>query len=180
MARDNVAIAEGRNSVIQQLNLTLSAGDDVIFARPLLAMSNPVSEAMAMDDWMDEEFWAEKLRDGRARDQAAGRTLTGTHRDDLLVTMRQKNQDAALCSTGEQKAMLIAVILAHADMMAGQGGAQLILLLDEVAAHLDAQRRAALYEILAEKQAQIWLTGTDKNLFADIAGNLRHDIALMV
>ena len=79
--------------------------------------------------------------------------------------MRQKGQAAALCSTGEQKAMLIAIILAHADLVAERRGSRLILLLDEVAAHLDPARRAALYEQLADRAGQVWMTGTDASLF---------------
>ncbi len=100
---------------------------------------------------------------------AAQRTLTGPHRDELLVTMAGKDQPAALCSTGEQKAMLIAITLAHAGLAAGERPG--ILLLDEVAAHLDPLRRAALFERLQGGKAQVWLTGTELAPFAGMGGD---------
>jgi DNA replication and repair protein RecF len=104
----------------------------------------------------------------RARDRAAQRTLSGPHRDDLDVTMAGKEAPAATCSTGEQKAMLIAITLAHAGLAAaGRPG---VLLLDEVAAHLDPVRRAALFERLSAGRAQVWLTGTERAPFAAILG----------
>ena len=97
-------------------------------------------------------------------------TLTGPHRDDLGVTMAAKNQPAALCSTGEQKAMLIAITLAHAEWGTASGPEPhpRLLLLDEVAAHLDPLRRAALFERLAATGAQIWMTGTETAPFAEV------------
>ena len=89
----------------------------------------------------------------------AGRTLVGPHRDELAVTMAGKDQPAADCSTGEQKAMLISITLAHAGLL--EGARPAVLLLDEVAAHLDPLRRAALFERLREGSAQVWLTGTE-------------------
>lgn len=110
---------------------------------------------------------ARDLAQGRARDAAAGRTLAGPHRTDLAVTHLDKTQDAALCSTGEQKALLLGLILAHADLVAERAGAHPVLLLDEIAAHLDPSRRAALFDRLAGK-GQVWMTGTEPGLFADI------------
>ena len=115
---------------------------------------------------MDQYSLAGALRAGRARDLAAQRTLTGPHRDELLVTMAGKDQPAALCSTGEQKAMLIAITLAHAGLAAGERPG--LLLLDEVAAHLDPLRRAALFDRLRGGKAQVWLTGTELPPFAEI------------
>ncbi|MCJ2183278.1 DNA replication and repair protein RecF, partial [Novosphingobium sp. 1949] len=118
-------------------------------------------------------------RESRPRERAAGRTLTGPHRDDLRVTMAGKNQPAADCSTGEQKAMLIAIVLAHSHLMEhpGHDGAQdrlderpRLLLLDEVAAHLDPIRREALFARLREGHAQVWLTGTEPAPFEAILG----------
>ncbi len=97
------------------------------------------------------------------RDRRAARTLTGPHRDELLVHMAAKGQPAALCSTGEQKAMLIAIVLAHAELAAaGRAG---VLLLDEVAAHLDPLRREALFDRLRAGGSQAWLTGTEAGPF---------------
>jgi DNA replication and repair protein RecF len=157
MAEHGGAMAEARADTLQALEVQIDALTDGPFAQPTLALERkgPV-EAGAL---------AAALRSGRARDRAAGRALAGPHRDDLIVTMRQKGQPAALCSTGEQKAMLIAIILAHADLVAERRGSRLILLLDEIAAHLDPARRAALYEQLADRSGQVWMTGTDAALF---------------
>ena len=109
---------------------------------------------------------AEALRRGRARDAAAGRTLDGPHRTDLDVLHVDKRQPAALASTGEQKALLLGLILAHAELVAARVGGAPVLLLDEVAAHLDPARRAALFERL-QGRGQVWMTGTEEALFAD-------------
>jgi DNA replication and repair protein RecF len=113
-----------------------------------------------------EDQYRKILRDSRIRDQAAGRTLSGPHRSDLSVTHGPKQMPARLCSTGEQKALLIGIVLAHARAVKiGFGGMSPILLLDEVAAHLDRSRRAGLYAELASLGGQVWMTGTDRALF---------------
>ncbi len=99
---------------------------------------------------------------------AAGRTLIGPHRTDLAATYRAKGVPAAQCSTGEQKALLISLVLANARALRAEIGSAPILILDEVAAHLDAARRAALYEEIAALGAQAWMTGTGADLFADL------------
>jgi len=104
----------------------------------------------------------------RARDLAAGRSLLGPHRTDLSALYLSKGMPAKECSTGEQKALLISIILANARALAEQIGAPPILLLDEVAAHLDAQRRAALYTEINNLKAQAWMTGTGPELFEDL------------
>ena len=105
----------------------------------------------------------------RARDAAAGRTLDGPHLTDLAVTHRAKGIAAADASTGEQKALLIRLVLAHAGLIAEITGLAPVLLLDEVVAHLDPQRRRALYDWLDRLNAQVWMTGADPAGFADIA-----------
>jgi DNA replication and repair protein RecF len=110
---------------------------------------------------------ARALAAGRARDRAAQRTLDGPHRDELEVRLATKNIPAALASTGEQKAMLIAITLAHAGL--ASAGRPNVLLLDEVAAHLDPRRREALFERLLAGPAQVWLTGTEVAPFAGLA-----------
>lgn len=112
-----------------------------------------------------ETYFLETLRDLRHRDRAAGRTLTGPHRADLKVVHLEKNIDASLCSTGEQKALLIGLILAHAQLTKSISGLTPILLLDEVAAHLDPQRRAALFDRIDALGGQAFMTGTDQSLF---------------
>lgn len=114
------------------------------------------------------------LAEGRFRDMAAGRTLVGPHRADLYGVFVAKGVPARDCSTGEQKALLISLILANARAIAGQIGAPPILLLDEVAAHLDAERRAALYSEITALGAQAWMTGTGRELFDSLTPDALH------
>ena len=144
----------------ERLSAELEALPEAPFARPRLVLTASGPRAA--------EALAEELARQRPRDRAAQRTLTGPHRDDLEVAMAGKDAPAASCSTGEQKAMLIAITLAHAGLAAaGRPG---VLLLDEVAAHLDPLRRDALFERLSAGQAQVWLTGTEPAPFAGILG----------
>ena len=106
------------------------------------------------------------LADGRRRDMAAGRTLAGPHRSDLRAVYLAKGVEAGQCSTGEQKALLISLILANARALAADLGRAPVLLLDEVAAHLDVSRRAALYDEICALGAQAIMTGTEAELFA--------------
>ncbi len=108
------------------------------------------------------------LADNRARDLAAGRTLIGPHRADLYAVYAAKGVPAKDCSTGEQKALLVSLILANARALAADFGAPPLLLLDEVAAHLDANRQAALYDEICALGAQAWMTGTGPELFATL------------
>jgi DNA replication and repair protein RecF len=114
------------------------------------------------------------LAAGRRDDYRAGRTRFGPHRADLEAVYAAKDMDAAQCSTGEQKALLISLVLANARALAAETGAAPILLLDEVAAHLDAARRAALYDELLGLQGQAWLTGTGPDLFEDLGARAQH------
>ena len=126
---------------------------------------------LALEGWTGAgETLAADLAESRRRDAAAGRALVGPHRSDLAVTHLGKQQAAALCSTGEQKALLLGLILAHADLVAERTGAAPVLLLDEVAAHLDPLRRAALFDRLSGK-GQVWMTGTEDALFSDLGGD---------
>jgi DNA replication and repair protein RecF len=111
------------------------------------------------------------LAAGRARDTAAGRALTGPHRGDLAVRHRQKDRPAAECSTGEQKALILNLVLAQASRLSGaKASPNPIVLLDEVAAHLDQSRRAALFDEIEALGLQAFLTGTDEALFYDLKG----------
>ena len=132
-----------------------------------------------LDGWMEnalvnepatavEDRYREILRDSRARDAAAGRTLDGPHLTDLQVIYAPKNMPARDASTGEQKALLIGLVLAHANLVAEMTGITPLLLLDEVVAHLDPARRKALFDELAKLGAQVWMTGADPAAFADI------------
>jgi DNA replication and repair protein RecF len=155
MAEHGAAIAEARAATIDALGQRLAAAPVGPFARASLVL---------------EGGEAGDFSSSRSRDAAAGRTLAGPHRADLAVTHLGKSQPAALCSTGEQKALLIGLILGHADLVAERAGRRPILLLDEIAAHLDPLRRAALFERLGQAGGQVWMTGTEASLFAGIGG----------
>jgi DNA replication and repair protein RecF len=157
MADHGAAIAEARAAAVAALGDRLAGAPEGPFARAGLALEGG-----------EEADLAQALALGRARDAAAGRTLAGPHRTDLVVTHLGKNQPASLCSTGEQKALLIGLILAFADLVAERAGRPPILLLDEIAAHLDPLRRAALFERLGSAGGQVWMTGTEPGLFPGI------------
>src|SRR5512140_198570 len=137
------------------------------------------SARIMLDGWMEnalgsepatavEDRYRQILRDGRARDAAAGRTLDGPHLTDLQVIYAPKNMPARDASTGEQKALLIGLVLAHANLVAEMTGITPLLLLDEVVAHLDPERRTALCIELARLGAQVWMTGADPAASTDI------------
>jgi len=108
------------------------------------------------------------LKENRARDAAAGRSLEGPHLTDLVVHYREKAIAASNASTGEQKALLIGLVLAHAALVGNMTGTAPVILLDEVVAHLDPDRRAALFDALGGLGSQVWMTGADPSAFADI------------
>jgi DNA replication and repair protein RecF len=159
MAEHGGAIAQARDAAVAALAGRLADAPDGPFARADLAL----------EGWQEGDL-SRELAAGRARDAAAGRTLTGPHRSDLAVTHLGKNRPAGRCSTGEQKALLLGLVLAHADLVAERAGRRPILLLDEVAAHLDPLRREALFERLATAGGQVWMTGTERSLFQGVGG----------
>ncbi len=149
----------GRAALVDTLMARIAGMPAEPFARPALTYAPGGAD--------NAEALSQVLYEGRARDRAAQRTLSGPHRDELEVVHAAKRVAAAQSSTGEQKAMLVAITLAHA-ALAAQGRAG-VLLLDEVAAHLDPLRRAALFEQLAQSGAQVWMTGTEIAPFESIA-----------
>ncbi|MGE3691788.1 MAG: DNA replication/repair protein RecF [Novosphingobium sp.] len=151
IAGNGALVARARADMVAGLEAALAHLPEAPFARPALAY--------AAGGPLDETELKAALADGRRHDRAAQRTLTGPHRDDLAVSLAAKGQPAAECSTGEQKAMLIALVLAHAALL--DRTRPQLLLLDEVAAHLDPLRREALFDRLGESGAQVWLTGTE-------------------
>jgi DNA replication and repair protein RecF len=161
MAEHGVRLAENRAEMVEALCRRIALQPESVFARAGLSLQGWLAGGASL---------AETLRLGRRQDQAAGRTLAGPHRTDLVVTHLGKDQPAALCSTGEQKALLIGLILAHAELVAERSGHRPILLLDEIAAHLDPSRRAALFERLSAAGGQVWMTGTEGSLFAETGG----------
>jgi len=165
MAEAGARIGAARTRALDRL--ASAAGDaQTAFPAADLALTGP--DGIAPPETAEDI--AAALAGGRARDLAAGRTLSGPHRADLAARYRDKDMDAAACSTGEQKALLISLVLANARALAAEGGAAPVLLLDEVAAHLDAGRRAALYDEIGALGAQAFLTGTDPELFDHLAG----------
>ena len=161
MAEHGAAIDAARRETVTMLAARLADQPDGPFARA----------GLALEGWTGAgDTLAADLTASRARDAAAGRALVGPHRSDLAVTHLGKNQAAGLCSTGEQKALLLGLILAHADLAAERTGSPPVLLLDEVAAHLDPVRRAALFDRLADK-GQVWMTGTEDALFNGIGSD---------
>ena len=161
MAEHGAAIDAARRAGVALLAERLAAQPESVFARAGLALEGWQGEAPQL---------ARDLAEGRRRDAAAGRALAGPHRADLIVTHLGKRQPANLCSTGEQKALLLGLVLAHAELVAERTDRTPILLLDEVAAHLDPGRRAALFERLAGR-GQTWMTGTEPELFDSVPGN---------
>ena len=163
MAEHGAAIAAARAETVAALAARLAAQPAGPFARAAIALEGWGGDAAAL---------ADALRTCRARDAAAGRTLAGPHRADLDVRHVDKDRAAALASTGEQKALLLSIVLAHAELVAARRGQAPLLLLDEVAAHLDPARRAALFARLAP-MGQVWMTGTEPALFADVPAGAR-------
>jgi DNA replication and repair protein RecF len=166
-----VAVAAQRAETVGRLQQALAARNDPASVLP--------PRAIALKGWIEElvrqrpaaeveDRYREVLRDNRGRDAAAGRTLDGPHLTDLAVTHARKNIQAADALTGEQKALLIGLILAHASLIAEMSGFAPVLLLDEVVAHLDPARRAALYDEIERLGAQVWMTGADPAAFAEL------------
>ena len=134
--------------------------------KAVLEATGAVGERLGEHSGVEVEDWfRQALGAGRGRDAAAGATLAGPHRSDLAIRHGEKNLPAMDCSTGEQKALLISIIMANARVHRAAGKGAPILLLDEVAAHLDGDRRAALVAQIAGFGTQAWLTGTDRALF---------------
>lgn len=158
MAEAGTGLATGRREALAGL---LAAQDDAsAFPR-----AEAVLEGEFEEEDMDADAFRARLHDGRPRDGLAGRTLFGPHRSDLAVRYAAKDVPASACSTGEQKALLVSLILANARALTAKTGAPPILLLDEIAAHFDADRRALLFGEIEALGAQAWMTGTEWALF---------------
>jgi DNA replication and repair protein RecF len=173
MAAQGVAVAAARREGVERLD-EACAGARGPFPRARLALAGTV------EAWLDdlpalavEERFRAALKDSRAADAVAGGATIGPHRSDLAVTHAGKGIPAEGLSTGEQKALLISIVLAHALLQRQTRGEPPLLLLDEVAAHLDTARRDALFETLLGLESQVWLTGTDAALFAPLRQTAR-------
>lgn len=170
MASKGAAIAKARWQTLTKLQDEIEARIGGAFPKAVIALEGEAEALLSAGADEDDvaEFIKMALLTDRGIDRRAGRTLRGVHKSDLLVTHFNKNMPAKDCSTGEQKALLISLILAHAR---SQSERKPLLLLDEVAAHLDESRRAALAEELVELKTQVFLTGTDANLFCAFDGS---------
>jgi len=181
MATNGVAVAAARREVVARLaaaaRIRAAGADEVDEAFPRAE----VAVAGSIEAWLDEmpalaaeDTLRARLHDSRRIDALVGGAAEGPHRSDLLVRHAGKDMPADQCSTGEQKALLVGLVLANARLLAGERGAPPLLLLDEIAAHLDARRRTALFEEVLALGAQAWLTGTDAGLFAPFGGRVQH------
>lgn len=174
IAEAGVAVAAARNELVRDLSGALAEVPPG-FPRPVLAVEGDVESWLpGMPALEAEERLGAELAASRAADAQAGGALVGPHRSDLAATDGETGEPASRCSTGRQKALLVSVVLAQARLRRRRFGDLPILLLDEVAAHLDARRRAALLEALLDLGAQCWLTGTDAASFAPLPADRRH------
>jgi len=179
MAETGVAIAAARAEAAAALGAISErrrARDQAsAFPWAVIAVEGTLEANLSSMPALDvEERYKAALRSGRERDRAAGRTLEGPHRSDLVVEHGPKAMPARLCSTGEQKALLLGLVLSHAELTAErQSGRAPILLLDEVTAHLDAARRAALFQEILAIGTQAWMTGTDAEAFSALGERAR-------
>ncbi|WP_416796629.1 DNA replication/repair protein RecF [Ciceribacter azotifigens] len=174
MASLGVAMALARQEMLGLLTALVDAQDlSSPFPSASLALSGFLDGELVAPAIDLEDRYAAMLEEGRYRDAAAGRTLEGPHRSDLLVRHREKDMEAERCSTGEQKALLVGLVLAHALLVANMTGHAPVLLLDEIAAHLDEGRRAALFDRIDALGGQAFMTGTDKSMFSALGDRAR-------
>ncbi len=173
MARHGVAIAAARRDLVGRLAQACDVGSGP-FPVAGLALDGEAESALEGQAALAvEDGLRARLAEARSRDAAAGGAAAGPHRSDLAVSHLERGLPAALCSTGEQKALLISIVLAHARLLALHRDAPPLLLLDEIAAHLDEARRRALFDEILGLGVQAWLTGTDAAVFADFGERAR-------
>lgn len=166
MAEAAVQIVDGREEALSRISAAQTGAATAFPAADLgIDMDHPCKTV--------DEF-RQAFNDSRPRDLAAGRTLIGPHRADMTAIYRDKGVPAKQCSTGEQKALLISLILSNARALKADTGTAPLVLLDEVAAHLDAGRRAALFDEICALEAQAWMTGTGPELFAELGDRAQH------
>ncbi|MGO8738232.1 DNA replication/repair protein RecF [Rhodoblastus sp.] len=173
IAELGIAVAAARRETVERLAALIAAGrdEDSPFPWADLALEGEVDALVAGRPALEaEEIFRALLRDNRARDAAGGRTLIGPQASDLMVRHGPKQCEARRASTGEQKALLVGLALAHAQLVAAMSGIAPLVLLDEIAAHFDPRRRRALFDALSLLGGQIWMTGADAALFDDLHG----------
>ncbi|WP_235914038.1 DNA replication/repair protein RecF [Curvivirga aplysinae] len=170
MVERGIAVAAARRDMTERLDIACARSDGP-FPGAKVTVSGSVEDDLARLPAVEvEDKFAAALRAGRQQDADNGGAGHGPHRSDLDVMHLEKNMPAHLCSTGEQKALLIAIVLAHAKLQAAERGVPPLLLLDEVAAHLDQKKRSALFETIESLGSQTWLTGTEPNVFDELKG----------
>jgi DNA replication and repair protein RecF len=168
-----IAVAAARHETVTRLTALITREKDVASPFPFaeLALKGEVEGLVAARPALEaEDRYRDMLRDNRPRDAAAGRTLIGPQTADLIVRHGPKDIEAARASTGEQKALLVGLVLAHAQLVADLSGIKPLVLLDEIAAHFDTPRRRALYDRLESLGAQVFMTGADQAAFAPLEG----------
>jgi len=168
-----IAVAAARRETVERLAALIleTREENSPFPFATMGIEGEIDTLVATLPAVDaEDRYRAILRDYRARDRAAGRTLVGPQASDLLVRHGPKDIPANTASTGEQKALLIGLVLAHARLVASMSGIAPFVLLDEVAAHLDPRRRAGLFATLESLGGQVWMTGADPSLFAELEG----------
>jgi DNA replication and repair protein RecF len=168
-----IAVAAARRETVERLATLIleTREEESPFPFAMMGLEGEIDALVATLPAVDaEDRYRAILRDNRSRDRAAGRTLVGPQASDLLVRHGPKDIPANTASTGEQKALLIGLVLAHARLVASMSGIAPFVLLDEVAAHLDPRRRAGLYDALQSLGGQVWMTGADPGLFAELQG----------
>ena len=176
MARHGVAVTAARMALVRSMNAlpaTEALGEALAASFPAakIGLVCPIASRLMVSPALEVEDWLRAgLAANRGRDAGAGTTLTGPHRADMTLTDLMTGTEAARASTGQQKALLISVILSHAHLIAENRGFAPLLLLDEPAVHLDASRRAALFQALRETPAQVLMTGTDLETFEPLEG----------
>jgi DNA replication and repair protein RecF len=173
VAELSVAVALARKETIERLAALIESTRDSESPFPWanIAMEGEIDRLVADAPSLDaEERFRRILFESRARDAAAGRTLSGPQASDLVVHHGPKRMPAGQCSTGEQKALLVGLTLAHASLVRAMSGIAPLVLLDEIAAHFDPRRRNALFEKLERLGGQVWMTGADPQSFAELDG----------
>jgi DNA replication and repair protein RecF len=169
MAESGIAVSAARVDFVQRLQASCYRRGGTDFPVADLSLSGFLEDRLAtMSALNAEEAFRKALSASRSQDAVTGGAAAGAHRTDLSVRYHAKNMQADQCSTGEQKALLIGLVLSHAELLQAERGSSALLLLDEVAAHLDEGRRAALFDTLSHTGGQVWITGTDENLFSAI------------
>lgn len=169
MSQDGVSIGLNRLNLITGLNTRLDNDENPVWPKAFLKIEGIIEDKLSSNDCESvKDFFRERLFDNIKKDFFSGRTTFGIHKSDLLVSDRNKGIYANQCSTGEQKSLLIGLILTHLNLVANRSNRYPILLLDEVVAHLDQLRRAALFEQIIETKAQVFMTGTEIDLFSGI------------